>query len=167
MKQRIFNRGAITVVIAIVIFSLFSIQALAASTTTAQRNAIANDWTFYAQGTETYNCLAYALGNTTSWVWPWGASNPTFSQVQTYLNGKGYAESYKVGFIGPIQPCKITCYGTTSAITHFAKYTNTSNNTGWTGQVRAKWGACEIFTHSTPNPYVPTGIYGKQVAVFR
>jgi hypothetical protein len=134
------------------------------TTTDAQRNEVAYDWTFYSTGNVEYNCLSYALGNTKTWTWPWGTNNPKLSDVKTYLSSQGYSVCYERDFIGPLQPQKITCYGTTTNITHFAKFVNT-NNSGWTGTIRAKWGHAEIFTHSNPNPYKPA-VYGSLVALF-
>lgn len=42
-------------------------------------------WSYAGPCSTIYNCLSYALGITTSWTWPWGGSNPTPSQVNSYL----------------------------------------------------------------------------------
>ena len=62
---------------------------LSYTTTVGQRNAIANDWTYVERGYADYNCLAYALGNTTSWDWPFG-SVATKKEAKSYLESKGY-----------------------------------------------------------------------------
>jgi hypothetical protein len=136
------------------------------STTTAERNYIANDWTFYNQGNYENNCLAYALGNTTSWIWPWGSSNPTLQEVFNYLlSSYGYT-SYRSYSSQPYpHSCTIACYGTLGNVTHFSKII--SGGLWWnSGTCRAKWGRCEIFSHSTLDPYTDN-VYGSLIAMFR
>lgn len=59
--------------------------ALAGITTpTSTLNSIvitSGNYAWLGDATSQYNCLAYALGNYSSWVWPWGSNNPTSTQV--------------------------------------------------------------------------------------
>ncbi len=102
-------------------------------------------WTYTYDGpsTNNYNCLAYALGITTTWVWPW-TGNPTDSQVTSYLTSLGYK---KFSYGQPYQ-AKIISYGTTSSIGHFSKSSSTLG-----GSCITKWGGLERFKHDSWNPY--------------
>jgi hypothetical protein len=106
-------------------------------------------WTWYysAPYTSSYNCLGYATGSMT-WEWPWGYYNPTTSQVNSYLAGKGYSTSGSWP--------RIISYGSYYSITHFSKVTGTS----W---CRAKWGGLERFNHGSWDPYYASSIYGPKV----
>ena len=114
-------------------------------------NGISWTWQYSAKATSSYNCLGYATGSMT-WEWPWGSSNPTSSQVTTYLKKKGYTKSDKYPHI--------ISYGTSSSkITHFSKVTGTE----W---CRAKWGSLERFNHHSYDPYYHNSIYGKKIAIY-
>lgn len=120
-------------------------------TTTAERNAIAYRWTYYQRGYREYNCLSYALGNTSSWTWPWG-DTATESEVTSYLSSKGYSKIDYNNGIGPWAAAKICSYGWGSDVRHFAKVITVGGT--WTNDIiRAKWGACELFNHPDGNPY--------------
>ncbi|MCP4215647.1 MAG: hypothetical protein GY765_13415, partial [bacterium] len=67
-------------------------------------NNLSWTWSYAGPCSSTYNCLSYSLGITSSWTWPWGYSNPTDSQVTSYLSGRGY---YTTG-----DSAKIISYGT-------------------------------------------------------
>ena len=114
----------------------------------------ANNYSYLAAATSNYNCLAYALGNTSSWVWPWGGSEPTSSQVDTYLSGKGYTTTNT----GSSNDTKIISYGTTSAIKHFGKPSD--NNF-----VNSKWGHLERLQSLNWNPY--SSVYGERVKDYK
>jgi len=152
----------------VMVFAVFPVQAQgltpSGTTTIAQRNAIAYTWTYYTRGYYENNCLAYSLGNTTTWLWPWGAMNPSLSQVKSYLSGY-YGFSY-VGpsAVGPLRTTRVYCYGSTSAVTHFARNT-TATTSIRTDSIRAKWGRCEVFNHSNANPYTPNP-YGPLVGAW-
>jgi hypothetical protein len=126
------------------------------TTTTAQRNAIAKNWAYIERGYADYNCLAWALGVTNIWVWPW-TGNPSLAQVNTYMSNLGYTASD-----GSIS-CDIYAYGTTSAVVHFAR----GRGAGPLAiPIDAKWGSCELFSHTTTNPYYTVaegGVYGSRV----
>lgn len=148
----------LTIVIALVVSVMLTVSPAfaltnSAQTTTAQRNAIAYNWTYYARGWYENNCLAYAIGVTDRWIWPWGSSNPTLTQVTTYMSTQGYMAN-------AVAAKRVYCYGSPSAVTHFSKNISVSSS-----QVRAKWGHCEIFNHSTNNPYKPTP-YGPYVYAY-
>jgi hypothetical protein len=146
-----------TVLILIICFSLsFAVFASPSIvTTTAQRNAMAYNWTYYTAGVYENNCLGWALGNTTNWVWPWGTSNPTLSQVNTYMFGIAYT-----GTSSFVMSCDVYAYGSTSNVTHFARGLGDGP---LTYPISAKWGHCEVFKHTSTNPYksVDSGSYGS------
>jgi hypothetical protein len=41
--------------------------------------------------TNRYNCLAWTLGITTSWVWPWGSRIPTKLEFDDFYRSQGYS----------------------------------------------------------------------------
>jgi hypothetical protein len=43
--------------------------------------------------TARYNCLAWTLGVTTSWLWPWGSKVPTKGDFDTFYQGFGFVPS--------------------------------------------------------------------------
>lgn len=120
-------------------------------TTTADRNYIANNWTYYKRGYADYNCLAYALGDTSRWIWPWGSSNPSTDTVKTYLKNLDYTVTSTSG--SSKKKLRMVVYSLNGGVTHFSR--TTSNTT-----CRAKWGACELFSHSNLDPYT-NNVYGK------
>lgn len=100
-----------------------------------------------------YNCLAYAIGNTSTWIWPWGGTNPTVSQLTTYMNGLGYVK------VSAYQSNCVVAYGTsTSKITHFSKVVS--------GTVTAKCGRLELMKHSGYDAYFENGSYGSPQAYY-
>ncbi len=46
-----------------------------------------------AEATPTYNCLAWTLGITNSWVWPWGGRNATKAEFDALYRGYGFTPS--------------------------------------------------------------------------
>lgn len=127
---------------------------------TAIRNRISNSWSYKARGYYENNCLAWALGNTTSWIWPWGSKNPTVAQVTSYLATRGYEHTGNKNMSQ-----KIYAFGSTSSVTHFSK--GLGNGPLATPQ-DAKWGHYEVFNHHSPDPYnsVSSGSYGPRVASY-
>ena len=123
------------------------------------RNKIAKNWSFMARGYKEYNCLAWALGNTTTWVWPW-SGNASVSQVNDYMSDLGYSNLFAN------MSCDIYAYGTTSSVAHFAR----GRGAGPLAvPIDAKWGACELFTHTSTNPYYTIaegGLYGNLVRAY-
>ena len=133
-------------------------RALSIHTTTAQRNAIAKNWKYYQRGYQDYNCLAYALGNTRSWVWPWGSS-PSVQTVKNWLSKIGYANA-GANTQGPFYKFTIYVYEKNGVVTHFARTTKINGSSlGGNNRCAAKWGSCELFTHTNSNPYVKNGPY--------
>lgn len=116
------------------------------------------NYAYLADATPTYNCLAYALGNTSKWEWPWGSSNPTLTQVSDYMLTKGkntypLSETATVGMI--------ISYGTsTSNITHFSKVADANYS-------NAKWGQLERLQSLGHNPYKSTGPYGYAIRKYK
>ena len=103
--------------------------------------------------TNTYNCLAHAIGITNDWVWPWYNNNPTVAETTSYMNSIGYEQipSYSVNCI--------VAYGTSdSCITHFSKSVH--------GTVTAKCGGWELVRHIGYNVYFANGSYGEPRAYY-
>jgi len=137
------------------------------TTTTAERNSIANNWSYYALGQYEYNCLAYAMDNTSTWVWPWDPnSKVSETQVNDFLFSSGYTQTGYNNGTGPWPASKICSYGWGTDVRHFARIT-TASVTSWTGdKLRAKWGHCEIFSHTNSNPYT-NNVYGPLLGKYR
>lgn len=131
------KRVLVSIVCLIVIFSTIVSSALVYPTQFYSNRSWT--YTYDAPSTSTYNCLAYALGITSTWVWPW-TGNPTDSQVTSWISWMGYVPWSGQG-TGP----KIISYGTTSEVIHFSKVTGTG--------CTAKWGGLERFTHGSGSPY--------------
>ena len=135
------------------------------TSTPAWRNARAYNWTLYTQGYNENNCLAYAVfNNTMSWIWPWGGSNPTVTQVDGYMVSLGFTP-VSPDATGPLLTTRACVYGSTSAVGHFAKNRNATlvlrNDL-----TRAKWGHYEVFNHSNANPYKNSPAYGPLVRAY-
>ncbi len=101
-------------------------------------NSFCTTWSYLGPCTGTYNCLAYSIGITNQWVWPWGSSNPTSNQVNTYMSSKGY-RTYG-------HYAKIISYGTTNSIGHFSKVISSS-------ACQAKCGGLNLLQHNSWDPY--------------
>ena len=43
--------------------------------------------------THRYNCIAWTLGVTTSWIWPWSSPNPTKSEFDLFYQSQGFVPS--------------------------------------------------------------------------
>lgn len=132
-------------------------------TTKAQRDSIANDWTYYKRGYSDYNCLAYAMGNNTKWYWPWGSKNPTVKQTKDWLKSKckyKIADKNKKSGLDKFVICVYT--NNSGRVTHFSRTTKLNGKSlGNKIACVSKWGRCELFTHKTRNPYKKNGIYGE------
>lgn len=129
-------------------------KGLAATSTKAQRNYIANNWILWGQGDDRYNCLAYALGITDRWVWPW-LNNPSKKTVKKYLENKGYVVSTSASLLSNISDNrrKIVAYSNGDGITHFARaYTAKT--------IVAKWGSLEVFYGNKYASYT-NNVYGQ------
>ena len=120
------------------------------------RDQIAQNWEFKEQGWKENNCLGWALGETTQWVWPWEPNNPSVDQVDVYMAYRGYtAGNYNISQA-------IYAYGTTNNVTHFAR----GRGYGPLAKpIDAKWGKYEVFIHTSTSPYnsIPSGSYGSLV----
>lgn len=81
--------------------------------------------------TPRYNCLAWALGYTDRWVWPWQTSLPSVSAMSAYIRQWGYV---------PGSPAAAAVYGTAaSSIGHIGRF-HVSSPT-------SKCGASLLITH--------------------
>lgn len=80
-----------------------------------------------------YNCLAWALGITNRWVWPWGSRNATDAEMTAFLQRQGYARGSNGTLVS---------YGfSASSVGHVARYY--SSSWGWT----SKLGQWLLITH--------------------
>jgi len=102
--------------------------------------------------TDTYNCLAYALGITNDWVWEWWWGNPTLAQVDSYMSSQGYT---KIPYI--TSNC-VVAYGTEASVGHFSK--NSS------GIATAKLGSYELVEHISAYAYYSQSTYGNPIAYY-
>jgi len=106
---------------------------------------------------DTYNCLAYALGTTSTWIWPWGSRDATLSEMTDVLNAFGYS-AHNPG--ASYNPPNLVVYGSASAIGHIAK-------AGSNVTTVSKWGRHELVTTDSLDPYrpAPNG-YGPKVQYY-
>ena len=101
-----------------------------------------NVWVL-AEATPRYNCLAWALGYTDRWVWPWQPNLPGLPAMSTYIRRWGYV---------PGQPAAAVVYGATaSAIGHIGRF--------WVNQPSSKCGQSLMITHGWAE--LNYGIYGS------
>lgn len=137
----------------------FALTASSVSSNTI-RNKISSSWSYKQRGYYENNCLAWALGNTTDWIWPWGQKNPTVAQVNTFLSSQGYRNSGNQNMSQ-----KIYAFGKTSGVTHFSRGLGMGP---LAVPMDAKWGHYEVFNHQSPNPYysIASGSYGPRVASY-
>lgn len=152
----------ISCIITLVTVLVGASSAFALSQPTAVYDAVvktAGNYAELAGATTSYNCLAYALGNTSSWVWPWGSNNPTISQVNTYLWNYDEYLSHDMDTTNPDPPSEIIAYGSTSSIAHFSKIADKN-------YTNAKWGSLERLQSLGWDPYktyANGGPYGSAV----
>ncbi len=106
------------------------------------------DFIKIGDSTQTYNCLAYALGITNRWMNPFGSLAKTTQE----MGKKGYT---KVD--SPTTNC-IVAYGTVDNVVHFSRIEN--------GIVNAKCGGYELLQHSHYNAYYSQSSYGSPVAYY-
>jgi len=100
-----------------------------------------------------YNCLAYVVNNYGSWVWPWGTSNPTGAQADTFIANAGWPYAQPMNSLN-VALYRVISYGTSSNIKHFALIDGDYTN--------AKWGQLERLQHYGWNPYTNSGFqYGE------
>jgi hypothetical protein len=116
----------------------------------------ARSWTWSYDGngscTYFYNCLGHATGSR-YWEWPWGATDPSSSQMTTYLQSKGYTTNSNY------TPAIIS-HGYSWKIKHVSKVTGGST-------CDAKWGALNLLDHGSWNPYyTDSESYGAKVKVY-
>lgn len=148
-----------TLSVAAIIGGVTSAQALSQPTWVYDSIVITpGNYAYLAPNTGTYNCLAYALGNTSTVEWPWGQSNPTLSQVNSYMLTKG-KNTYSLS--EPATVGMIISYGTSeSNITHFSKVADANYS-------NAKWGQLERLQSLGHNPYKGAGPYGYAMRKYK
>jgi hypothetical protein len=56
------------------------------------------------EATSRYNCLAWTLGITTSWVWPWGSRNATKAEFDAFYRGYGFTPTSGSGTVAAFGP---------------------------------------------------------------
>lgn len=116
-------------------------------------DALCKNYTFSSTGTAVYNCFAYSVGITNKWEWPWGASNPTIAQVDSYLKS-----TYNlIPVTAPYMP-KVMVHGTSGKVAHFSKATSSTVS-------YSKFGQCEIFKHEGWDVF--RGSYGSLMKQYR
>lgn len=127
-------------------------------------DAIAYSWEYEGPVDDDYNCLAYAIGNTSSWVWPWGANNPNSDQVDAAMSSWGY-DAYFYG--SPFAPDVISYVddanytGTDDdEVVHFAKAFSD-------GTIISKWGQLELIKSDSWSPFKTSGGYGPARKVYQ
>jgi hypothetical protein len=85
--------------------------------------------------TPVYNCLAWALGRTDRWIWPWGGSLPSLATFTSYLRQFGYATG---------TPAAAAVYGNAAwgsyAIAHIGRH--------WVGAPSSKLGRYLLIHHT-------------------
>ena len=119
---------------------------------TSEYDALCKNYTYAGPADSSYNCLAYALGNTNSWIWPWGSSKPTDAQVTTFLSSLyGYTKASLA-----YQPVIMSHGTSTSSIAHFSKASGSNSY--------SKFGAYELFYHQGWNVF--RGNYGTLKSVY-
>jgi hypothetical protein len=77
------------------------------------------------EATPRYNCLAWALGITSSWVWPWGGRNATDSEMTSFLR--------RYGLVPSSSGSRLTYGMSWSSIGHICRYSGST--WGWTSKV--------------------------------
>ncbi|MGE5342627.1 MAG: hypothetical protein ACM3SY_14225 [Candidatus Omnitrophota bacterium] len=150
-KSKIMGRVMLLGILALLLF--FNVSGLNAQLCVNQSvyNSCSWTWSYAGPCSSQYNCLSYALGITSSWIWPWGGC-PTSSQVDTYLATQGY---YTTGDFP-----KIISYGSSSScIVHFGKVTSSTT-------ITAKWGSLNLLNHGSWNPYYSGSCYGSMQSVY-
>src|SRR5262245_21814324 len=45
------------------------------------------------EATSRYNCIAWTLGISTRWIWPWGQGNPTMAEFDAFYQSCGFVPS--------------------------------------------------------------------------
>jgi len=91
--------------------------------------------------TPVYNCLAWALGYTDRWVWPWGSNEPLLSVFNSWIAGHGYV----VG-----TPAAAASYGPLGYVGHISRF--------WVDRPSSKLGAYLLITHTWAG--ISGGTYG-------
>ena len=91
--------------------------------------------------TPTYNCLAWVLGITNSWVWPWGNRNASKREMDAFMRVRGYA---------PSPAGQIAAYGPYGAVGHVARVSG--------GAFQSKLGSYLRITHGLWG--LTGGVYG-------
>jgi hypothetical protein len=86
------------------------------------------------EATHRYNCLAWTLGITTSWVWPWGSRMPTKPEFDDFYRIHGY---------NPASAGTIAAYGLDPNLMTHASITGPGHGPHW----ESKAGAWLRFQH--------------------
>ena len=93
-------------------------------------------WTYNAPVNPSYNCLAYALGFTSVWIWPdWAGTYVSEAEMDIEMVNWG-----KLRTTNAVE-AQIVAYGYAGDIRHAAKVTTPTTRT------IAKWGRIERFSH--------------------
>lgn len=122
-------------------------------------NTIAWTWSYNAPATSKYNCLAYALGYTDRWIWPWigKVSSGQVNMTMALYGKKPCTASQKPTII---------CYGVSPLdVRHFSRTISSS-------ATRAKWGQLERMNSASWHPYFlnspsPQTAYGTPLSYYK
>ncbi|HEX3043868.1 MAG TPA: LamG-like jellyroll fold domain-containing protein [Bacillota bacterium] len=106
--------------------------------------------------TGVYNCLAYAVGNTKNWEWPWGAGTPNYTQLSTYMKDHGYPTAST-----SVMPFTRVIYYSGN---HFTRVLTWDAN-GNPLKVISKWGGLEVIESGNYDPF--KSVYGKATYYFK
>jgi hypothetical protein len=142
--------------------------------TSDQTNSFIGVFTGWSAGyhgqTNTYNCLAYVVGNETSWQWPTEWPSLTTTEGKNYLQAYMSKGSYN-GYNYSSRPGSLTYSNvrttyqpwTTKVIyyngNHFAKVIAYDSN-GYPSKLYSKWGCAELIK-STNKDCFASGGYGS------
>ena len=152
------------VLLCVVLLVQVSVTALALTpsevSSTTLRNIISNNWTYKQRGYYENNCLAWALGSSTGYYWPWGARYPTLSEVDELMEYLGFTA------LNANMSCDVYAYGANGYVHHFARGLG---NGPLAVPIDAKWGCYEVFSHGSIYPYnsVTSGGYGGLLRAYK
>jgi len=111
--------------------------------------------------TDEYNCLAYSLGVTDEWIWPWGTLDAGLADVDNYLGNYMYERTYTHSDANKI----VAYYNPNSSLVgHFGKIITNGRTWDW-GITRAKLGENELVETSKHECYVT--MYGNIAAKYK
>lgn len=114
------------------------------------------DNSFEGFATRDYNCMAYALGVTDQWMWPWSVGYPDYEPIYRYFNKLGWENrpgyTYTVVSETPVEYPQLLFYsGHVAVVTKWDEEGNAD-------EIVSKWGASELIRS---NPKDGLRAYGE------